>query len=125
MHDSYQRWRADSCVDGAVLARLAPTLEAGCPRRSSSHSLLFSPARSAARPGQPFFDRLDGALWDISALTKAALARCATARCAIDLMGLLAVREGYYGQHGFSAERSAGVSRVRNQTHVGCQTTGK
>ena len=35
--------------------------------------------------------------WDISALSRAALARCPTARCAVDLMGYLAATEGFYG----------------------------
>ena len=46
-------------------------------------------------------------MWDISALTKAALARCASARCAVDLMGYLAVTEGFYGAHGFPGELGA------------------
>ncbi|KAJ1449578.1 peptidase family C69-domain-containing protein [Pelagophyceae sp. CCMP2097] len=37
-----------------------------------------------------------GPLWDVSALTRVAMRYCATARCAIDLMGALAVRDGYY-----------------------------
>jgi hypothetical protein len=50
---------------------------------------LWSPART------PRGTRREGALWDISALSRVALARCPTARCAIDLMGYLAVTEGF------------------------------
>ena len=42
----------------------------------------------------------DGALWDISALSRVALSRCPSARCAVDLMGYLATRDGFYGGHG-------------------------
>lgn len=64
---------------------------------------------SLARPHVPLgggaaATRTDGALWDISALTKAALARCASARCTVDMMGYLAVRDGFYGGHGDPSE---------------------
>lgn len=45
---------------------------------SAALALLWQPSR------QPLGTRFDGALWDISALSKAALARCPTAKCAIE-----------------------------------------
>ena len=65
---------------------------------SSAMPELVSLARTHASQ-----TRREGALWDISALSRVALARCATARCAIDLMGYLAVRDGFYGGHGRGA----------------------
>ena len=62
---------------------------------SGASPLLFSLARTHRS-----MSAQEGALWDISALTKAALAVCPTARCAIDLMGYLAVMDGFYGGHG-------------------------
>ena len=60
---------------------------------STAQQSALLPGAPPRGPGQ---SNTDGPLWDISALTKAALARCATARCAIDLMGYLAVNEGFY-----------------------------
>ena len=54
---------------------------------SSAHPSLFSLARPHLVAGAEPAGHDKGALWDISALTKAALARCPTARCAVDLMG--------------------------------------
>ncbi|KAL1500030.1 hypothetical protein AB1Y20_012707 [Prymnesium parvum] len=73
----------------------------------TAKSVLFNPMRPATVGGRPASTNLDGALWDVSALTKAALARCSTARCAVDLMGYLAVEDGFYGQHGLPSEVSA------------------
>ena len=74
---------------------------------SGSNPLLWSPARPPVTAGKGPSTRLDGALWDVSALSRAALARCPTARCAIDLMGYLAVSEGFYGGHGTIEEIAA------------------
>ena len=38
----------------------------------------------------------EGPLWDVSALSRVAMARCATARCAVRLIGRLAEARGYY-----------------------------
>ena len=74
---------------------------------SGANPLLWSPARPPVSAGKAPSTRLDGALWDVAALTRAALARCPTARCAIDLMGFLAVSEGFYGGHGTIEELAA------------------
>ena len=58
---------------------------------NSRPTLLEQPTTSGDQPAA------GGALWDIGALTRLALARCSTARCALDLMGHVAVRDGYYG----------------------------
>ena len=74
----------------------------------SSHPSLFNPSRPHAVPGQPLPTGADGALWDVSALSKVALRLCPTARCAVDLMGYLAVRDGFYGQYGLPTDASYG-----------------
>eukprot|EP00966_Prymnesium_polylepis_P022324 513899-Prymnesium_polylepis.1 len=68
--------------------------------------VLFSRTRPHIGRGAPPATRREGALYDISALSRAALARCPTARCAVDLIGYLAVTEGFYGQHGLPEEVS-------------------
>ena len=69
---------------------------------------LWSPARPPAKVGERFATKRDGALWDISSLTKVALAYCPTARCAVDLMGYLATTEGFYGGDGTLASKPFG-----------------
>lgn len=49
-----------------------------------------------------------GALWEISSMSKAALARCPTALCAVEFMGAIAERDGYYG--GDTPESESGES---------------
>lgn len=73
---------------------------------------MWSPARPPATPGRPHATRRDGALWDMGALTQVALALCATARCAVDLMGHLAVRDGFYGEDGSDAAKPFGGENV-------------
>jgi len=59
--------------------------------------LLLPKMRTPPAAGAPYGTSRDGALWDVAALTRVALARCPTARCAVDVMGHLAVRDGFYG----------------------------
>ena len=92
-----------SMVNSAQLAVVETT--------GSSNPLLFNPSRPnvVRKDGKAVFStKKDGALYDVSQLTKAALARCTTARCAIDFMGYLAVRDGFYGQMGMPADAHYG-----------------